>query len=138
MSKPGFELSNAVARYLIFGRFSRLTGEQRLVVVRGVHTAIYAVMAVAVLALLYAGLSGAKGAWLWPAVALVLVESAVFVAGGLRCPFTALAAMYTSEGRTVSDTFFPERITRYTLTVFGPLVLLGLALLAARWWNVLG
>lgn len=32
------------------------------------------------------------------------------------------------------DTFIPERITRYTLRIFGPLILLGFLLLGARWW----
>lgn len=115
-----------------------MTDGQRLAVVRGVHTVIYAVMTASVLAMLYAGISGAKGAWLWLALALVAVESVVFVANGLRCPLTALVVRYTPDGRQVSDTYLPERITRYTLAVFGPLILVGLVLLALRWWSPFG
>jgi len=102
-----------------------------LIVVRAVHTVIYVVMATATFVVLYAGVTGATGAWLWVAATLVGVESAIFLGNGLKCPLTAVAAKYgASEG---GDTFLPERITRYTFRVFGPLILLAAALVAARW-----
>lgn len=45
---------------------------------RAVHTVIYVVMATSTFVVLYAGITGAMGAWLWLAAALVGVESAVF------------------------------------------------------------
>jgi hypothetical protein len=42
-----------------------------LTVVRAVHTVIYVVMATSTFAVLYAGITGARGAWLWLAAALV-------------------------------------------------------------------
>jgi hypothetical protein len=102
-----------------------------LAAVRAVHTAIYLVMASASLAVLYGGITGATGAWLWLAGALVGIESAVFVASGLRCPLTALATKYgAADG---ADTFLPERVTRHTFRVFGPMILIAAALLALRW-----
>ena len=89
-----------------------MTDGQRLALVRATHTAIYVVMSTSVVVALYAGISGATGVLLWPALGLVAVESAVFVGNGLRCPLAALAAKYGREGQAVSDTFFPERITR--------------------------
>ena len=112
-----------------------MTDGQILALVRATHTAIYVVMSTSVVVALYAGISGATGVLLWPALGLVAVESAVFVGNGLRCPFTALAAKYGHEGQSVSDTFFPERMTRHTFHVFGPLILIALALLVARWWR---
>jgi hypothetical protein len=105
----------------------------RLALVRAVHTAIYVVMATASFALLYAGVTGAHGVWLWVALALVAVESVVFLANGLKCPLTAVALRYGADGLKVGDTFLPERITRHTFRVFGPLILLAFALLAVRW-----
>jgi hypothetical protein len=115
-----------------------LTDGQRLAVVRGVHTLIYVVMSASVFVMLYAGMSGASGAWLWPALALVAIESVVFVGNGLRCPFTALARRYSGEENPVSDTFFPERMTRHTFAVFGPMILIGLAFLVVRWVGMFG
>ncbi|MFI4933602.1 MAG: hypothetical protein ACHP7N_03205 [Caulobacterales bacterium] len=110
-----------------------MSDAQRLALVRGVHTAIYLVMVAATFVVLYAGVSGARGAWLWPALGLVSVESAVFVGGGFKCPLSALAVKYGATTGELFDTFIPERLTRYTFRVFGPLIAVGLVLLAARW-----
>ncbi|WP_165185462.1 hypothetical protein [Caulobacter soli] len=111
-----------------------MTDAQSLTLVRAVHTAIYVVMALASLVVLYAGLTGAHGPWLWIASGLVAVESVVFATNGFRCPLTAIAIRYGATKEGAFDTFFPERITRYTFRVFGPIILLGFALLAVRWW----
>lgn len=105
-----------------------------LAVVRAIHTLIYLVMVTSIFAVLYAGITGVTGVtgpWLWLAAVLLGVESAVFLGNGLRCPLTAAAAHYGAGGG--GDTFLPERITRHTFRVFGPLILIAAALAAARW-----
>jgi len=110
-----------------------MTDRQRLTLVRALHSAIYVIMATAVLLVLYAGLTGAQGPWLWLALGLVGIEVVVFVGSGMKCPLTAVVSRL-SKTRTVSDTFFPEEMTRHTLAVFGPLIVIGVSLLALRWW----
>ena len=114
-----------------------MTDGDRLRIVRGVHTAIYLVMSAASLLVLYAGISGRTGRWLWIALTLVAVEAAVFIASGLKCPLTAVAVRYGATPDGAYDTFFPERCTRHTIRVFGPLIALGLALNALRWFDLL-
>ncbi|WP_292066252.1 hypothetical protein [Brevundimonas sp. UBA7664] len=109
-----------------------MTEDQRLGLVRGLHTVIYVVMAGSVFVLLYAGISGARGPWLWWALGLISVEIVVFVGNGMKCPMTAMVTRLGKAGSGISDTFFPERITRYTLRVFGPLIVLAFILLALR------
>lgn len=104
----------------------------RLFIVQAVHTVIYVVMASAILLVLFAGLTGASGPWLWICIVLVLIEAAVFIGSGMRCPLTNLALRYGAGRTGLSDTFFPERFTRHTLRVFGPLLALGLGLLLLR------
>ncbi|MDQ0462694.1 hypothetical protein QO010_000442 [Caulobacter ginsengisoli] len=106
-----------------------MTDAQRLILVRALHTAIYLVMASSVFIVLLAGITGVHGPWLWIAGALVGVECVVFIASGLKCPLTAVAARY---GAGVSDTFLPERFTRHTFRIFTPLIVLGVLLVAAR------
>jgi hypothetical protein len=109
-----------------------VTQDQRLGLVRGLHTVIYVVMAGSVVVLLYAGISGARGPWLWWALGLISVEIVVFVGNGMKCPMTAMVARLGKARSGISDTFFPERITRHTLRVFGPLIVLAFILLALR------
>ncbi len=114
-----------------------MTDAERLTLVRIVHTAIYLVMAASSLLVLYAGLTGAHGRWLWVAATLVAMESLVFVAGGLKCPLTAVAVKYGATKGEVFDTFLPERITRHTFRVFGPIIVVAFALIAWRWWSAI-
>jgi hypothetical protein len=66
-----------------------MTKAQRLALVRGVHTAIYLVMALATVVIIYAGLTGAYGPWLWTAAGLIGAESAAgpppHGLGGVEC-----------------------------------------------------
>ncbi len=115
-----------------------MTDAQRLFGVRLLHTVIYVVMATASLLVLYGGISGAAGTWLTVAVALVVIETLVFTAGGLKCPLTAVAVKYGAGQDGLFDTFLPERFTRHTFRIFGPIILLGLLLLAVRQWSAAG
>jgi len=115
-----------------------VTDTDMLAGIRGAHTVIYVVMAASTLSLDYAGLTGATGPWLWVVLALLAIETVVFVGNGFRCPLTALAVRYGAEKGYAFDTFLPERVTRYTFRVFGTLMVAGLVLLALRWAGVLG
>lgn len=112
----------------------RMTNAQGLAVIRGVHTAIYLIMAVSIFVLIYAGVAGLRGPLLWVPLGLLAVETAVFVGSGMRCPLTAIAVKFGARHGQVFDTFLPERLTRHTLTIFGPLMGIGFVLVAARWW----
>lgn len=110
-----------------------MTASWRLVLVRSAHTAIYGVMVLAIFTLLYAGVTGASGLWLRIAAGLVIAECVVFAGAGMKCPLTGLVAHYADPAANVSDTYLPERWTRHTLVVFGPIMMLAFGLLAWRW-----
>ncbi|MDO8736783.1 MAG: hypothetical protein Q7K29_06840 [Thermoleophilia bacterium] len=106
---------------------------QRLALVRVIHTVVYIVMALSTFVLLYAGVTGSKGPWLWIVISLLGIETVVFMGSGMKCPLTALAVRYGAEKGHVFDMFLPERVTRYTFRFFGSVMVIGLLLLAARW-----
>ena len=106
----------------------------RLSIVRAVHTVIYVVMAAATVLVLFAGLTGATGRWLWICMVLILIEAEIFIGSGMRCPLTAVAVRYGATPEAGYDTFFPERMTRHTLSVFGPMMAVGMGLLLIRWF----
>ena len=115
-----------------------MTDPQRLAVIRAVHTAIYVANAAAILMIDYAAVTGRTGPWLTVALVLAAIEVVVFVGSGMRCPLTAVAVKYGADHGAIFDTFLPERLTRNTLRIFGPLLAVGLALLGARQLDLLG
>ena len=112
-----------------------MTKAQSLALVRTVHTMIYIVMANSIFALLYAGVSGASGPWLWFALVMAAVEVVIFAGSGMKCPLTAVATRHGAKPG--HDTFFPEAITWHTLAFFGPLLAISLLLLVVRWSGLL-
>ncbi len=111
-----------------------MTDAQRLTIIRAIHTVIYVVMAASALTVLASAITGATGPWLWVAAGLTALESLVFAASGFKCPLTALAVKYGATKDGAWDTFFPERCTRYTFRVLGPVIGVGAVLWA---WRVL-
>ncbi len=109
-----------------------------LSLIRALHTAIYLVMVSAIFVLLYAGVTGYAGVWLWVALGLLAAETVVFAGNGFRCPLTALAVRYGATAGYAFDTFLPERATRYTFRFFGSLMAAGLLILAARCGGLIG
>lgn len=115
-----------------------MTDPQRLALIRALHTAIYLVMAGAIFVVDYAGVTGRSGPWLTVALVLALTEAVVFTVSGMKCPLTAVAVRYGAGEGPIFDTFLPEPLTRNTLNIFAPLLIVGLLLLAARWLHILG
>ena len=114
-----------------------MNAPRALTLVRSIHTAIYLVMAVSTFVLLYAGITGMEGTWLWIVMALLAVETGVFVGNGFKCPLTALAVRYGATTGHVFDTFLPEDYTRHTFRFFGTMMVVGLLLLALRWFAII-
>ncbi len=102
----------------------------KLAWVRSVHTAIYIVMASSVLFIDYCGITRHRGFLLAAALALVSLESIVFLGNGMKCPLTRLARKYGAVSGYAFDTLFPEKCTRHTFRVFGGLLVVGIVLLA--------
>jgi hypothetical protein len=109
-----------------------MTNTQRLALVRSIHTTIYIVMAVSTFVLLYAGIIGSQGAWLWVALGLLAIEVVVFAGSGMKCPLTSLAVKYGATTGHVFDTFLSERVPRNTFWFFGTIMGIGLLLLVLR------
>jgi hypothetical protein len=108
------------------------SSKRQLALVRLVHTVIYLVMAGSTLFILFAGVSGYVGTWLYVSLVLVGIEGAVFLGNGMKCPLTSLAVRYGAEKGYAFDTFLPEKATRYTFRFFGTLLLIGLVFVILR------
>jgi len=66
-------------------------------------------------------------------IGIVLIEVAVLVANGMRCPLTAVAARFTDDRRDNFDIYLPLWLARHNKLIFGWLFVLGVAFTLARW-----
>jgi len=103
-----------------------------LLLVKMVHTVVWAFFVFCILAIPVLTLCGRLVAAAWFA-GIVLVEVAVLAMNRWSCPLTPVAARYTDERRDNFDIFLPEWLARHNKSIFGALYVAGLALLIARW-----
>lgn len=100
--------------------------------VKLIHTAAWAFFASCIFALPVAAWRGDFGVAAG-LIGFVLVEVAILVANGMRCPLTAVAARYTDDRRANFDIYLPLWLARYNKVIFGWLFVAGLAFTLARW-----
>jgi hypothetical protein len=105
---------------------------QTLTLIKVAHTAIWAVMASAILALPIAAMRGRfrLAAWL---TALIVGECIVLALNGGRCPLTDLAAQFTPDRAPNFDIYLPLWLARYNKEIFGGLFALGELVWLWRW-----
>lgn len=100
--------------------------------VKVLHTAIWVVLAGAIVALPVVALVGLY-TWGFAIVGLVLLETLVLLVNRWRCPLTLVAERYTTDRSANFDIFLPERLARWNKEIFGTLFLVGVVTLVLRW-----
>ena len=104
-----------------------------VIAVRILHTLIYAIMAVSVAYVVFAGICGTfNSTVLTAALGLVALECVVFVGNRWQCPLTSIAVSVTGREANEFAPFVPTGLGRYTPTIFGALFAIGVSMLVAR------
>jgi len=93
-------------------------------IIKLAHTAIWAVMAGAIIALPYLGWLGHFD-WVIGLSILVLGECVVLAVNRFRCPLTDLAARYAEDQAVGFDIYLPPWLARYNKLIFGTLFVMG-------------
>lgn len=107
-----------------------------LIVIKILHTVIWAVLAGAILALPRLGVARQfRRAALVSAI--VLVECAVIAINGGRCPLTDWAARFTANRHPNFDIYLPVWLAQYNKLIFGSLFVLGEAVVVGSWLSQL-
>ena len=101
-----------------------MSPEQSLIVIKTLHTVIWAVMAAAIVAIPIVALRGQFrcAGWL---TALILVECIVLALNQARCPLTDVAARFTTDRASNFDIYLPLWLAKHNKTIFGLLFFAG-------------
>jgi hypothetical protein len=100
------------------------TDTRALVLVKLIHTAVWAVIAASILALPLVALRGRLD-WALALTVLVVAEVGVLLANRWRCPLTDVAARYTDDRIVGFDIYLPRWLAENNKNIFGVLFLLG-------------
>src|ERR1700687_2064773 len=107
-------------------------GAQKLKMIKLAHTAIWAIMAGAILAVPWAAWV-ARFRLAFGLTLLVLGECLVLAMNGGRCPLTDVAANYTEERAANFDIYLPIWLARYNKQIFGSMFVAGELFLLWQW-----
>jgi hypothetical protein len=110
-----------------------MTPAASLRAVKTFHTIAWAVFAGCILALPIVAWTG-NFALAAALIGLVLVEVAVLIANGMRCPLTDVAERYTDQRADNFDIYLPLWLARYNKAIFGWLFTAGVVWTLALWW----
>ena len=103
-----------------------------LVIVKVVHTVVWAFLVLCILAIPVAALAG-RLRFARLLTAIVLLEVAVLAVNRMRCPLTDVAARYTEDRGDSFDIYLPAWLARNNKKVFGSLFVAGELVLVWRW-----
>ena len=106
----------------------------KLILIKFTHSLVFIVETVAILYILYSGLYDVQNMWLAVAIALVLLESGVYIGNGTRCPMTNLARELgdATGDDYIADIFLPRWFAPLIPPLCGTLAAIGLILVIAR------
>ena len=111
---------------------NKLSNYRKLILIKLLHTAIWAVMAAAVFYILYAGIFDKIGLMVWLCVGLILIEALILLICKWRCPLTLIGERYTDKRDVGFDIFLPPWLAKYNKTIFTALYVVGLLLVLWR------
>jgi hypothetical protein len=109
-----------------------LRPSSRLVLVKTLHTAVWAFM-VGCIAAIYAFASVERFTAALVMIAIVTAEVVVLVANRMSCPLTSVAARFTDDRHANFDIYLPLWLAQHNKAIFGPLYLGGVLYTLWMW-----
>ncbi|MDR3585841.1 MAG: hypothetical protein P4L59_11035 [Desulfosporosinus sp.] len=103
-----------------------------LLIVKIVHTVIWAFFVLIILYIHYAAIMNKIGILLWTAIALIVIEGIILFINGGRCPFTRLGEEYTDKTEVGFDIFLPKWLAKNNKIIFTTLFFLGVIIVIYR------
>ncbi len=98
-----------------------------------IHTIIWLVFVLAIIFVLWSGVTGNVSTYSWLAVLAVLVEGLLLLFFKGICPLTIRARKYSSSTRDNFDIYLPNWLAKYNKLIFTTIFCIGLFLMTWRY-----
>ncbi len=106
--------------------------DQKLLLVKSLHTLIWMFFVMAIGYVVYAGLRNRIDALVWYAIGLVVLEGIVLLAFNGSCPLTPVAARFTTSRDDNFDIFLPKWLAKNNKAIFTTIFVCGVAMVIYR------
>lgn len=112
-----------------------MQANNKLILIKTIHTAIWIFFNVVIFYMLYAVLVNKIDRWLWIGYGLILLEVFVLLCFKLSCPLTVLARRYSASTRNNFDIYLPEWLAKYNKQIYTGIMVIILMLTIYRLLN---
>lgn len=102
-----------------------MTASTRLILVKTLHTVVWAIMAFAAFYAIFASMNDRFDRRFFVAVGLISFEVLVLVLNRWKCPLTTVAEKLTGDRAANFDIYLPEWIARHNIRIFTAIFVLG-------------
>jgi hypothetical protein len=100
--------------------------------IKFVHTLIFVFFSVCIGIVIFSSATGLIGWLTWMAFVLVLIEAAVFLGNGYRCPLTDYAEKLGATSGSVADIFLPPWFASRLPVIAGSIFIVASVVLVLR------
>ena len=101
-----------------------MTGDQKLILIKIVHTIIWLFFNVVLIYLFYAAITNNIDYLFWIGIGIIIAECLLLLALNWTCPLTFLARRYSDSQKDNFDIYLPNWLARHNKLIYGSLFVL--------------
>lgn len=103
-----------------------------LLVIKVIHTIIWAFFVLVIFFILYSGITNRINVFTWIAIGLIFFEGIVLLVFRMFCPLTLIARKYSDSKKDNFDIFLPNWLAKHNKLIFILIFLVGLIIVLIR------
>ena len=109
-----------------------MNDNDKLLLIKWLHTVIWLFFNVVIFYLLYAVIADRIDIWVWICIGLVVLEGLVLLAFKLFCPLTVMARKYSDSTKDNFDIFLPNWLAKYNKLIYTSIFGMAIVILIYR------
>lgn len=111
-----------------------ISNNQKLILVKILHTAIWVFFNVVIFYLLYAVVVNRIDIWVWICITLIVLEGLTLLIFKSICPVTLMARKYSDSEKDNFDIYLPNWLAKYNKIIYTSIVVVAIIILIYRLW----
>lgn len=109
-----------------------MSPSNKLLVIKLVHTLIWAIFVTIIFYILYSGVTNTVRTFTWISIGLIIGEGLVLLIFKMSCPLTVLARKYSDSQKDNFDIFLPNSLAKHNKLIFTTIFVIGVILVVYR------